>query len=184
MVKGPVSQKVVKKSKKRQKVPKSSKAWNVVKIISLKERFPKHWFSVNEKLELPLEFWQFVKHFLPSSGAPSIPFSNWLPTRKCKWSCWYFIAFFYREPRKIFEPKIFGFFTSCNQQSFCTKFLLQKTHVTPPLISVRSWRRRPSPITAWWLGGCRGSCAFPWPVLCSWNHQNWANDWENLRTCC
>ena len=37
---------------------------------------------------------------------------------------------------------------------------------------------------AWWLRGCRGSYATPWPVLRSWNHQNWADYRENSRTRC
>ena len=43
------------------------------------------------------------------------------------------------------------------------------------ILQMRSGRRRPSPESAWWLGGCRGSGALPKPVLRSWDHQNWAD---------
>ena len=77
------------------------------------------------ELELPLELWQFFRLLLLGPGALSISFSNWLPTRQSEWSCWCFVAFFPKGTKKIFEPRTFEFFTSCNQWSFCTKVCLQ-----------------------------------------------------------
>ena len=71
--------------------------------------------------------------------------------------------FFPREARKIFEPRTLESFTSCNQRSLCTKVCLQNARPpsTASILEMRSGRRRPSPGSAWWRGGCWGSCASP-----------------------
>ena len=119
-----------------------------------------------EELELPLEFWQFFELFLLGPGALSIPFSNRLPTRQSEWSCWCSVAYFPRGARKIFELRTLESFTSYNQRSLCTKVCLQNARSpSTQILQMRSGRRRPSPESAWWLGGCWGSCAPPRPAI-------------------
>ena len=135
----------------------------------------------NEELEPPLQLWLF----LLGLGALSIPFFNRLPTRQSEWSCLCSVAFFPRGARKIFELKTLESSTSCNQRSLCTKVCRQNARSpSAQILEMRSGRRRPSPESAWWREGCWGSCASPWPVLRSRNHQNWADYWENSRTRC
>ena len=73
-----VGQKVVKKSSKSWRIIKEPKklqrSEKFAKDIGSEESLPKHRFSVNEELELPLKLWQFFELFLLGLEALSIPF--------------------------------------------------------------------------------------------------------------
>ena len=158
------SRRIVKEPKKLQRSEKFTKG------IGLEERLPKHRSSINEEVKLPLEFWQFFELRLHDPGTLSISFSKRLLTCQSKWSCWCSVVFFLRGARKIFES-----FTNRNQWSFCTKVCLQNAR--PPsaqILQMRSGRNRPSPESAWCLGGCWESGASPRAL---WHR-------ENSRTCC